>query len=104
MDVEDCVVEVCVGIGPGPCAQQLIPASATQESDVLYYVGYTLLILLLIHAPYIQNHVNFFCRDCFCDQVIPVIASELLSCQKRVRSVSSKDTVYFKAGVLCHAA
>ena len=44
-------MEVCVGIGPGTRAQQLIPTGAAQKSDMLHYVSYTLLILLLIHTP-----------------------------------------------------
>ena len=48
--MEDCVVEVCVSIGPCSCAQQLLPLLATQEGDVLHHVRNALLLWALIHT------------------------------------------------------
>ena len=48
--MEDCVVEVCVRIGAGSCAQQAFPLFATQKGDVLNHVCYALFIGLLIHT------------------------------------------------------
>lgn len=54
MHVKDCVVEVCIGIGAGPCPQQALALGAAQKGHMLHQVRNALLILFLIHTPCTQ--------------------------------------------------
>ena len=48
--MENSMMEVCVRVGAGSCAQQAFPLLAPQKGDVLNHVSYALLICLLIDA------------------------------------------------------